>query len=83
MKKCEKESLYSLFKVALECIEGFRSSDAMPNFSDDIQLNSEMNINRVQDIDNGAETIEIPAGASLKNQKLYASFEELKKDVFV
>ncbi len=82
MKKCEKESLYSLFKVALECIEGFRSSDAMPNFSDDIQLNSEMNIKRVQDIDNGAETIEIPAGASLKNQKLYASFEDLKKDVF-
>ena len=37
MKKCEKESLYSLFKVALETIEGFRYSDAMPNFSDDVQ----------------------------------------------
>ena len=44
MKKCEKESFYSLFRVALECIEGFKSSVAMPNVSDDELLDNETSI---------------------------------------
>lgn len=83
MKKCEKEGLYSLFKVALETIEGFRYSDAMPNFSDDVQLNMQKRINPTQSVEDENGIFEMSKSMSLKNQKLYSSFEELKKDVFV
>ena len=77
MKKCEKESFYSLFRVALECIEGFKSSVAMPNFSDDELLDNETSI-KVK-----GEVFELAVNPISINKKLYTSFEELKKDVSV
>lgn len=79
MKKCEKESLYSLFKVALECIEGFRSSSQMPEFFDDVLLETIAFKSEASDLNE-----EVPTqSTTTANVNLYASFEEIKKDVLV
>ena len=81
MKKCEKESLYSLFKVAIDCIEGFRSSSRMPNFSDDVLADSgerHEKATSTEVCDNSSDGTRVHV-----NKKLYASFEEIKKDVSI
>ena len=83
MKKCEKENLYSLFRVAVECIEGFRMPDTMPNFSDDVSLENKMAIKAGSTLEVSGANLETDVKPISINKKLYASFEELKKDVSV
>ena len=80
MKKCEKESLYSLFKVAVECIEGFKSSStALPHFSDDILSENREDVK----VTPSEEDDIFNSSAASTNKKNYISFEELKKDVLI
>ena len=79
MKKCEKESLYSLFRTAVECIEGFRYSTAMPTFYDDVSLSNGTSVKETPSIEVGGSTFEQTTTSS--DKKLYKSFEELKEDV--
>jgi uracil-DNA glycosylase, family 4 len=84
MKKYEKENLYSLFRVASECIEGFKSSDvAMPIFSDDVLLDNRKNTKNTFDIEVGNDFIELEKDLPQKNKKVYMSFDELRKDVLI
>ncbi|MGP1520901.1 MAG: uracil-DNA glycosylase [Treponema sp.] len=83
MKKCEKESFYSLFKVAVECIEGFKSSDSMPIFSDDLPSSKLASARDIYSVRLEDEVFNDAINSISINTKLYSSFEELKKDVSI
>ena len=83
MKKCEKESLYSLFKVATECIEGFKSSVSTPVFYDDVESSRLPSIQGTHSVIVETEVSDGRINSISINKKLYTSIEELKKDVSV
>lgn len=83
MKKCEKECFYSLFKVALECIEGFKSSVNAPLFYDDVKLSKNPPEQTVYSIRVENEAFREGVNSIQANKRFYTSIEELKKDVLV
>ncbi|MGP1438258.1 MAG: uracil-DNA glycosylase [Treponema sp.] len=91
MKKCEKEKLYSLFRVATECIEGFNFPSPIPTFCDDVPLDAIMQKASIKDVkvdkdvkvESSSDVLVEETKPRIKTGKVYTSFEEIKKDVLI